>query len=80
MDTSCEIIDLRSGNVIGAYESEDEALAALRRSLRTHGQRAIEELSLMRITDDDQFLAAMQDDLERHVHESGRSTPPSNPG
>ena len=62
-----EIIDLRSGNVIGGYDSEDEALASLRRFLRTHGPRAIEDLSLMRITDDDQFLVAMQSDLERLI-------------
>jgi hypothetical protein len=70
MNDYFEIIDLRSGNVIGGYESEDEALASLRRSLHTHGPRAIEELSLMRITDDDQFLVAMQDDLKRLIHDS----------
>jgi hypothetical protein len=79
MDSVFEVIDLRSGNVIGGYESEDDALASLRRSLHTHGQRAIEELSLMRITDDDQFLVAMQDDLERLVDKSGRSVPPLSP-
>jgi hypothetical protein len=70
MNDYFEIIDLKSGNVIGGYESEDEALASLRRSLHTHGPRAIEELSLMRITDDDQFLVAMQGDLERLVRDS----------
>ena len=70
MDGYFEVIDLKSGNVIGGYESEDEALAALRRALRAHGPRAIEELSLMRITEDDQFLVAMQGDLERLVRDS----------
>ena len=32
--------------------------------------RAIEDLSLMRITDDDQFLVAMQNDLKRLVRDS----------
>ena len=70
MASSFEVIDLRSGNVIGGYESEDEALASLRRSLYAHGQRAIAELSLMRITDEDQFLVAMVEDLERLVRDS----------
>jgi hypothetical protein len=48
MGTPVEVIDLKSGNVIGGYGSEDEALASLRRFLRTHGQRAIQDLSLMR--------------------------------
>lgn len=70
MNDYFEIIDLKSGNVIAGYESEHEALASLRRSLHTHGPRAISALSLMRITDDDQFLVAMQDDLERLVRDS----------
>lgn len=64
------MIDLHSGNVIGGFDSEDEALASLRRSLETHGPRAIRDLSLMQITDDDQFVVAMQDDLERLVRDS----------
>lgn len=70
MDTPFEVIDLKSGNVIGGYESEDAALAALRRSLETHGPRAIRDLSLMQITADDQFVVAMRDDLERLVRDS----------
>jgi hypothetical protein len=70
MNDYFEIIDLKSGNVIGGYESEDEALASLRRFLYTHGRSAITEFSLMRITDDDQVLVAMQDDLERMVRDS----------
>ncbi len=69
MDNIFEVIDLKSGNVIGGFDTEDEALASLRRSLHTHGPRAIENLSLMRITDDDQFLVAMQDDLKRLVRD-----------
>lgn len=53
MDTPVEVIDLRSGNVIADFDSENEALASLRPALRTHGARAIEDLSLMRITEDD---------------------------
>jgi hypothetical protein len=70
MDTHFEVIDLKSGNVIGGFESEDEALASLRRALHTHGRRAVQHLSLMRITDDDQFLVAMDENLERLVRDS----------
>ncbi|MGH2616574.1 MAG: hypothetical protein ACRDJC_15140 [Thermomicrobiales bacterium] len=70
MDTPFEVIDLKSGNVIGGFESEAEALASLRRSFETHGPRAIRDLSLMQITDDDQFVVAMQDELERLVRDS----------
>lgn len=79
MDNYFEVIDLRSGNVIGGFESEDEALASLWRALGAHGPRAIEELSLMRITDEDQFLIAMQDDLERLVRASETGVAPSAP-
>ncbi|MFN8591041.1 MAG: hypothetical protein U0031_06205 [Thermomicrobiales bacterium] len=75
MDGYFEVIDLKSGNVIGGYESEIAALASLRRTLRTHGPRAIEELSLMRITEEDQFLVAMQRDLERLVRDSATGVP-----
>ena len=70
MDAPFEVIDLKSGNVIGGFDSEDEALASLRRSLETHGPRAIRGLSLMQITKDDQIVVAMQDDLERLVRDS----------
>jgi hypothetical protein len=70
MDSHFEVIDLKSGNVIGGYASETEALALLRRSFQTHGPLGIEDLSLMRITDDDQLLVAMQADLERRVRDS----------
>jgi hypothetical protein len=70
MDSPIEVIDLKSGNVIGGFESEDEALASLRCSLETHGPRAIRELSLMQITEDDQFVIAMQEDLERLVRDA----------
>jgi hypothetical protein len=70
MNEYFEVIDLQSGNVIAGFPSEAEALASLRRSLHAHGPRAVEELSLMRITDDDQFLVAMQDDLARLIRDS----------
>lgn len=70
MDPPFEVIDLKSGNVIGGFESEDDALASLRRALQAHGPRAVQDLSLMQITEDDQIVVAMQEDLERLVRDS----------
>jgi hypothetical protein len=70
MDSSFDVIDLNSGNVTGGFNSEDDALASLRRAVGAHGPRAIQDLSLMRSTDDDQIVVAMQDDLERRVRDS----------
>ena len=59
MDSSFEVIDLKSGIVIGGFKSEDDALASLQCALQTHGPRALRDLSLMQITDDDQIVVAM---------------------
>ena len=69
MDSPFDLLDLKSGNVIGGFKSKDEALASLRRALETHRPRAIRDLSLMQITEDDQFVVAMQDDLERLIRD-----------
>jgi len=60
MDSPFDVIGLKSGNVIGGFKSEDDALASLRRALQTHGPRSVQDLSLMQITDDDQLVVAMQ--------------------
>lgn len=69
-----ELIDLKSGNVLGDFTSQDAALESLRRAYRKHGSLAIEQLSLMLITDDDQFLVAMQEELEHLVRDSNLDT------
>jgi hypothetical protein len=74
-----EIIDFRSDNVIGGFGNAGEALAPLRRALPTYGPQAIADLSLMRIAEDDQFLVAMREDLERLVHGSELGGAPSAP-
>ena len=70
MDSYYEVIDLKSGNVIAGFTSEAEALASLRRALSIHGTQAVQGLSLMHITDDDQIVVAMEDDLERLVRDT----------
>jgi hypothetical protein len=47
MDSSFDVIDLKSGNVTGGFNSEDDALASLRRAVGAHGPRAIQDLSLL---------------------------------
>jgi hypothetical protein len=79
MDRDYEVIDLKSGNVIGGFESEDAALASLRRTLETHGPTAIRDLPLMQITEDDQFVVAMQDDLKRLVRDAAQGMASSAP-
>ena len=79
MDTPFEVIDLKFGNVIGGFESEDATLAALQRSLETHVPTAIWDLSLMQLTEDDQFVVAMQDDLKRLVRDAAQGVASSAP-
>jgi hypothetical protein len=68
-----ELIDLKSGNVIGGVSSESDALASLQRAFDTNGSQAIQDLSLMRITDEDQPVIAMGEDLEILVGGLARS-------
>jgi hypothetical protein len=63
MDDFYELIDLKSGNLLGDYESAEKALAALNKAARRHGRTAISNFSLLRVRGNDQFLVAMQEDL-----------------
>jgi hypothetical protein len=73
MDAFFELIDLTSGNVIADFSDVGEALATLRRAAAEHGLSAIENLSLMRIDEDEQSLVAMQDELVGMVETLDRS-------
>jgi hypothetical protein len=73
MDAFFELIDLTSGNVIADFSDVGEALATLRRAAAEHGLSAIENLSLMRIDEDEQSLVAMQDELVDMVETLDRS-------
>ena len=73
MDAFFELIDLTSGNVIADFSDVGEALATLRRAAAEHGLSAIENLSLMRIDEDEQSLVAMQDELVNMVETLDRS-------
>lgn len=73
MANSFELIDLKSGNVLADFESEAAALASLRSQIESHGANAISDLSLMLITDDDQYLVALGEDLELLVRQASRT-------
>jgi len=52
MDSPIDLIDLKSDNVIGDFESAPDALAHRQRPLQTQGPRAIHRLSLTLICND----------------------------
>ena len=76
METTHEIIDLVTGNVIGAFSTELEAIAALRAVIDESGSSHLADLALMRVVDEDQSMVAMEGDLVGLV-ERLRLTPPS---
>jgi hypothetical protein len=80
MPSFFELYDLRSGNVIASFASEDEAWDALRNAAREFGLEELEELALSHVQDDSVRLIAMDDDLARRVaiqlnSETARSDP-----
>ncbi len=59
-----ELIDLESGNLVGAYGNEDEAYAIVRAPYRAHGRAAVAALALLRVDDDgEQRLLSESDTL-----------------
>jgi hypothetical protein len=43
-----ELWDTETNNIVGAYESESDALAVVRRAMSTHGVGYADELALLR--------------------------------
>jgi hypothetical protein len=80
MSSTYEIIDLISGNVIRAYGSEVEALAALRALLDQAGSDALADYSLMKVIDGDQTVVAMEGDLLRLVEQPSAADVVVTPG
>ena len=48
MSTIYELWDLRSGNAVGGFETEAEALDAVRALVQDHGRSYVDDLSLVR--------------------------------
>jgi hypothetical protein len=43
-----QLWEMESANLVGSYETEDAALAVVRKAMDTHGRDAIESLALIR--------------------------------
>lgn len=68
MATVYDLIDLESGNLVGAYDSEDAALAIVRSGDRRYGREAVAALALLRVdAAGEQRLVADADDLLRRA-------------
>ena len=67
MRSYIELFDLRSGNVVANYATEDEAWDALRQAATKFGLEEIEELALSQSHNGQDTLIAMDDDLVRRV-------------
>jgi hypothetical protein len=64
--TPYEVWDGASGNCLGAYATEEDALAAIRADLRALGETAIRDIGLLyRPTTTEAQLIAAGDDLLR---------------
>jgi hypothetical protein len=59
-----ELLDLASGNLVGSYDTQEEALSIVRNAYAAHGSVAIRDLALMSIDqDENQELVATDADL-----------------
>jgi len=56
MDCSFELFNLQSGNLVGSYATQCEAIEVVRRAFETHGPQAVQGLVLLRVDDDDAVL------------------------
>jgi hypothetical protein len=57
-DESFELWDIETRNVVGAYATEAEALAAVRSALNGHGRTYVASWALIHDTDDQTSLLA----------------------
>lgn len=58
-----ELMDLMSGNIVGDYSTQAEALEVVREALVREGIAAIEHLGLASVEGDETNLIASDDDL-----------------
>ena len=55
--TVFELWDIEGSNLVGAYETEAEALAVVRRAILAHGERYADGLALLMDDDGDEMVA-----------------------
>jgi hypothetical protein len=72
-----ELWETRSGNLMGSFASEAEALAVVRDAIRQHGRGYAETLILAREDDEETVTlaegAGLADLAERHARRSGHA-------
>ena len=78
MDTFIELFDLRSGNLMASFSTEQEAWEELRQMALAFGLEELNDLALSRMQNDHRTLIAMEDELVRRVeHEMSQDALPS---
>ncbi len=75
MSKHFELMDLASGNVVGDYPTEDEALEIIRRGVAEHGPEALADLGLAEVDGGETMLIAVRTDLLERA-ESYKSAQP----
>lgn len=58
-----ELMDLASGNLVGDYDTQDDALEVVRQSLMRDGIQAVEQLGLASVDGSEIVLIATNDEL-----------------
>jgi len=74
MNTFYELIHLPSGNVVGDFDTQEDALRALRRIAGDEPTSPITDFALVRGDGDEQDLVAMQAELKLLAMASAGST------
>jgi hypothetical protein len=81
MSATFALWDLDTGNLVGAYQTEAAALAAVRHSIERHGRPSVRGLALARETSRSVRSIAQGDSLaERALGEVGMAAPASRDG
>jgi hypothetical protein len=80
MSTSYELIDTDDGNLIGSYDTEEEASRVVRAAFDASGAQGVQSLALLEVdrqSGAQRLLAADSDLLERVMDSAPRLTIPS---
>jgi hypothetical protein len=74
MVTTYALWDLETGNLVGAYACEADALAVVRRSIEEHGRASVGPLALARETQRSTKNVAQGDELAARALAGARSS------
>jgi hypothetical protein len=74
MATLFELMDLDSGNLVGSYQTLEEALDVVRDAYATYGRSGIDDLGLARVESDSQECIAMGTELVSYAIGSSIAT------